>query len=391
MKKLILVFCLICFALPCFAINQQKDNEDFLNSLNINTRLSANSLQEEYENKFSEQLRKDLSIGVLLDSIYLLKDDYKGYMNNGGSIYGTILYNIDKIEKSNNPYKNCDLKYLNQVKSNIENAVKNNVVPQLIVVGNEEYKLLSDNTKDLVNLNNILSETNKEVYLNNIIKDFAYKIGVWEEECEKYKFNMKKLKEIEEEIDKEENICKNYLNSYKDFQNKSEVVYNKVKEIQSSLSSLSYQIYEVGKAYEQKKFLEWAQRNNKKVTCGNLSNFVYAPYASAPQLGCIYTYLPKRDFTLQTLQSVNGGVILTGSYSLTHATHINNIFLQTSKVFADGQYIMEPLVVEYKGFYDYYTVLGVKKRIYKFYRLGQPEIDKNFNIPGQPFYFYQAY
>ena len=37
------------------------------------------------------------------------------------------------------------------------------------------------------------------------------------------------------------------------------------------------------------------------------------------------------------------------------------------------------------------TVFGVKKRIYKFYRWGQSEIDANFKIPGQPLYFYYPY
>lgn len=47
--------------------------------------------------------------------------------------------------------------------------------------------------------------------------------------------------------------------------------------------------------------------------------------------------------------------------------------------------------ITFKGYYDYTTVFGVKKRIYKFYRWGQSEIDANFKIPGQPLYFYYPY
>lgn len=87
-----------------------------------------------------------------------------------------------------------------------------------------------------------------------------------------------------------------------------------------------------------------------------------------------------------------GGVILTGEYLGPYGPPgYGSIFLQTSKQFADGQIIRDGIVAEYKGFYDYYTVLGAKKRIYKFYRLGETEIKKNFEIPGQPFYFYLPY
>lgn len=254
-----------------------------------------------------------------------------------------------------------------------------------------EYYLNKININKNASSNNLLLFKDKSSYISNLIEEYNYKINQWNEDCEKYKSNMKKLKEIYNDVNNEDEAIKTYLDNSQYNSNKSDVVYNKLKEIESSLSNLAYQIYKLGEAYEKQKFIDWVKRNNKKINCGSLANFVYMPYAPAPQLGCAYTYLPQRDFTLQVFQSVNSGVILTGSYSLTHAPHINNIFLQTVKTFADGQYIMEPLVVEYKGYYDYYTVLGAKKRIYKFYRYGQKEIDANFNIPGQPFYFYQPY
>lgn len=371
MKKLVCVMCLICLALPVFA---------------------DNLLQQKYEDDFNkDKIKTHISTFILFDGIDLLKDDYDGYNNGRDTMYGEIMYLIEDINKKNAPYKNLNIEYLNKIKSNIVNAANNDINPSPIIVDDEEYKHLTEDTKILINLNNINSTTDKTTYINDVIEGYNYQINQWNEDCKKYKYNSKKLKEIYDDINKEKELTKKYLEKYRYTSDRSEIIYNKVKEMNSSLSNLSSQIYKLGEAYEKQKFIDWAKRNNKNINCGSLSNFVYAPYAPPPQIGCVYTYLPQRDFTLQVLQSVNGGVILTGSYSLTHATHINNIFLQTVKTFADGQYIMEPLVVEYKGYYDYYTVLGAKKRIHKFYRYGQKEINANFNIPGQPFYFYQAY
>lgn len=163
------------------------------------------------------------------------------------------------------------------------------------------------------------------------------------------------------------------LDSIKDFDTKAQEV-----------SEYSYN-------YEKQKYENWIAKNNKKRISGALETFVYG-YGSSPVTGALYKHHPTQNLFLKVLQSVPGGVILTGSYRVGNGMYnINPIFLQTTKTFADGQYIREPLMAEFKGYYDYTTVLGARKRIYKFYRLGQKEIDANFNIPGQPFYFYQPY
>lgn len=173
----------------------------------------------------------------------------------------------------------------------------------------------------------------------------------------------------------------NYAKIYKNNEQLSNEWYNIAVEV----SKYSYN-------YEKQKYVTWAQKNHKKMIANiALSSYVYQPYSTAPQTGYLYVYNPKTDFTLQVLQTVSGGVILTGSYYMAHTPEIDHIFLQTSKKYADGKYILEPVIAEYKGYYDYYTVLGIKKRIYKFYRLGEAEIKKNFEIPGQPFYFYHPY
>ncbi len=159
---------------------------------------------------------------------------------------------------------------------------------------------------------------------------------------------------------------------------------NLIQEYDSKAEEVSEYSYN----YEKKKYNDWAVKNNKKQIKGALEQFVYASHYQ-PQSG-LYTHNPRKNFYLKVFQTVPGGVILTGSYSI-GTSSVNNIFLQTSKQFADGQIIAEPIIAEFKGYYDYTTVLGAKKRIYKFYRYGQNEIKSTFNIPGQPFYFYKPY
>lgn len=155
----------------------------------------------------------------------------------------------------------------------------------------------------------------------------------------------------------------------------------KYDEIAKIVSEYSYN-------YEKQQYQKGLVKNGKKQVKGTLEQFVYASHYQ-PQVGALYTHHPTNNLFLKVLQTVPGGVILTGTYIGANTYGQNLIFLQTSKSFADGQYIREPLTTEFKGYYDYTTVLGVKKRIYKFYRLGQNEINANFKIPGQIFYFYE--
>ena len=142
--------------------------------------------------------------------------------------------------------------------------------------------------------------------------------------------------------------------------------------------------------YEQKKYNEWAIRNGKKQIKGSLEGFVYNSY-NTPVKNSLYTHDPINNLFLKVLQTVPGGVIISGTYIGGGISGVNLIYLQTTKPYADGQYIKEPIIAEFKGYYDYTTVLGARKRIYKFYRYGTNEIKSNFVIPGQPLYFYSNY
>lgn len=142
--------------------------------------------------------------------------------------------------------------------------------------------------------------------------------------------------------------------------------------------------------YEKKKYNEWAVRNGKKQIKGSLEEFIYNSY-NTPVTNCLYTHDPINNLFLKVLQTVPGGVILSGTYIGSGISGVNLIYLQTTKSYTDGQYIKEPIIAEFRGYYDYTTVLGVRKRIYKFYRYGTNEIKSNFVIPGQPLYFYSNY
>lgn len=171
-------------------------------------------------------------------------------------------------------------------------------------------------------------------------------------------------------------------------------IYQAHVEMQNSINNFNLKAKEVSEYsynYEKQKFENWVAKNNKKPVTGALETFVYG-YGPSPVMGALYKHHPTQNLFLKVQQTVPGGVILTGSYRVGNGMYnINPVFLQTTKTFADGQYIRELIMAEFKGYYDYTTVLGARKRIYKFYRLGQKEIDANFTIPGQPFYFYQPY
>lgn len=165
-------------------------------------------------------------------------------------------------------------------------------------------------------------------------------------------------------------------------------IYNLIQEKIKKYDEMAKIVSEYSYNYEADIYKASQVKNGKKQVKGTLEQFVYGSHYQ-PQQGALYTHHPTNNLFLKVLQTVPGGVILTGTYIGHNVYGQNLIFLQTSKSFSDGQYIREPLTAEFKGYYDYTTVLGARKRIYKFYRLGQNEINANFKIPNQTFYFYE--
>lgn len=120
----------------------------------------------------------------------------------------------------------------------------------------------------------------------------------------------------------------------------------------------------------------------KEQICGNLASIVYYPQSNPPKIGCLYAYntYGQTPFWLQVKQVVNGGILVSADDAgIYHYGFYNpkDIYIQTSKQFVDGQILQDKEIVKYTGYYDYITVLGARKRVYKFYRYGKYEIDKN--------------
>lgn len=120
----------------------------------------------------------------------------------------------------------------------------------------------------------------------------------------------------------------------------------------------------------------------KEQICGNLASIVYYPQSNPPKMGCLYAYntYGQTPFWLQVKQIVNGGILVSADDAgIYHYGFYNpkDIYIQTSKQFVDGQILKDKEIVKYTGYYDYITVLGARKRVYKFYRYGKYEIDKN--------------
>lgn len=257
------------------------------------------------------------------------------------------------------------------------------------------YKANPNNMKSNEQLVNDLIETisqfqNIKAFIENEIYDECY---------QKYLYIFKKLisRENFSQFD-EKRIYFNklskdsYIRNFSQFEDNFLIfkLHQRLIEEINKYKGLDNEIYRYSYNYEKNKYYDWAKQNNKKMIRGSLGQFVYQNIEQ-PLINSLYIHNPKYNLFMVVQQSVPGGVILTGKYLIGNNIYSNNpIFLQTNKKFADGAIITEKIIAEYKGFYDYTTVLGSKKRIYKFYRYGENEIKNNF-YGSQNFYFYSPY
>lgn len=118
----------------------------------------------------------------------------------------------------------------------------------------------------------------------------------------------------------------------------------------------------------------------KEKISGSLSDFVYLPYAT-PKQGAIYIHNPQVDYPLQVVQALKGGVLINGDFNVSH-NQMKNIYVQTTKQYVTGQWLSEPIIVKFIGTMDYTSLVG-NQRVWKFYKYGKAEIEKNvdFDIP----------
>lgn len=142
-KKIILFFVLFYFINPC---------------------LASNLLQQTYETNNAET---EVKYPISHNKIYLIKEDYYGYMHGKKALYGGILFHIEELKKSNNPDKELNLQYLNLVKTkyekiillqnnSIDNNMRLNTLTSKIIIDDADYKRLTTETKDLIQIINTI-------------------------------------------------------------------------------------------------------------------------------------------------------------------------------------------------------------------------------------------
>lgn len=347
----------------------------------VNIVFAANDLQKQFENQL-KQARASLSFNVL----YLINDDFKGYYNDGDTIIGMFENQYDELKKTN---KEPDISYLSLIIKNYKQAYKiqNEAPLSYIFIEDDKYNLLEENTKKSIGIYNMLC--NRAMQSSSDF-DFDYyynELKIAQNKFESDMNNMKQNNEIYLRIYSLYEQIKNYDKYMTDKKIIGKEFQRKLNELEHALYKLYSRIYDYSYSYEKKKYENWLVQNNKKIIKGTLQQFVYNQY-NKPQVGALYIHDPKNLYLI-VKQTVPGGIIVSGDTNLGSTYYkVNDIYIQTVKQFADDTYITEPIVAEYKGFYDYTTVLGAPRRIYKFYRYGQSEIKNNFKIPPEKYYFH---
>lgn len=137
------IFCILYLVSPCIA---------------------GNLLQQEYE---VNNATTDIKFPINYNKLYLLKEDYYGYLNGKKSIYGGIIYLIEKNEKDNIPNKALNLRYLNLAKakfdkiiliqnSNLDQNIRLNSLASKIIIDDEDYQKLSTDIKEAIRIMNTI-------------------------------------------------------------------------------------------------------------------------------------------------------------------------------------------------------------------------------------------
>ena len=296
--------------------------------------------------------------------------------------YDTVLGEIKK-QKNKSDYINA--KYLQMIINKFNAIAENREGFDKIIVNDKDYLLLNNKTKAFLAFYNYnCTVANKEPMER--YEQQREVVNTLYLEFENNKNNMKKNRELYDRVKNIINQNATYQKYLTTQQKTNTIVIDNERYINESLQKLSLEIENYSYKYEETKYYNWVKKNNKKFIRGLLREAVYNARFT-PEIGSLYIFNPK-DYPLKVFQNVQGGVILTGDTSLSFGSIPNSIFIQTTKKFADDTFITEPIIAEYKGLYNYTTVLGSSHTIHKFYRLDEKEQEANFSIPGQPFYFY---
>ena len=403
MKKILVYLFLTMFIFtPVFAQeNTPKKKNFFVNIRDSFSYQNQLKFEEKYKAKLLEDLKNAKSLHAVLTffvpSNFLLAEDYKYFNESKGSFLGD-LYNMKKKFESSTELSNKEFN-INILDVLINKIIKlsgnYNTYTEKIKLTNNDIECLDKELLAFVVMFNVymLDDSIKEMHFENIDKYINEILKAYSLNFEDNKNNLVKLSELDASIDVECQKLRALSEDIDKFNkhgvNYADKVARKAMDVNNQLVKLSSSINTYGRNIEKGQYLNWLKKNNlKEISNIPLYSFVYGTNYSEPNKNLLYAHQPI--YPIQVLQSVSGGVLLTGSHAIPQADNIQIIFMETNKKYADGQIIRKPIVAEYKGIYQYYNVLGTKNSVYKFRELTQTEINKRYNFKHK-FYFYEPY
>lgn len=336
---------------PVFAQENTPKKKNFFVSIKDSFSYQNQlKFEEEYKEKTLENIKKISSASELLSFFvpgkYMLIEELQ-YYNEGKKCVLAYLYNKKEDLKNS---KNADSNELNLyiidalISKTTEIAIENgyNVYANKIKLTNNELDFLDETLKELVMRFNlfVFDDVFKETQFNNIDAYVNEILKTYSSNFEDNKNNLAKLSELDASINAEcqklralsENINKFNKHSV----NYADKVARKAMDVNNQLVKLSSSINIYSRNIEKGQYLSWLKKNNlKEISNIPLYSFVYGTNYSEPNKNLLYAHQPI--YPIQVLQSVSGGVLLTGSHAIPQADNIQIIFMETNKKYADGQ------------------------------------------------------
>ena len=427
-KVLIYLFIALYLFTPAFAqdeIKKVKKDNFFTKIKNNISYENQRKAEEEYYNQMCMRTSDIVAKGETIENViggfvpndFAIQEDFSIYQQKGNSIIGEIyktLENIENKEYSDNigidMYKSTCFenkqfniailnKIINQYKKKID-AIKMkdyNIdlsynTPTKIMLSNQDFDKLEEDVKNRLLLINYVffdMASVQQTYYKFLDSSINGILNKYNQQFNENKNNLAKLNDLYNLLSSERDKLTSYANGIKRLHNQDDYctsLMNKINNTSEKISNLQNSVGSYGISVEKTSYNNWLKKNNvKPISKTTLSNYVYGTYYEVPNKNFLYKHIPI--YPVQVLQSVNGGVLLTGNYSIIQADNIQVVFLETNKKYANGYILRNPLILEYKGIYNYYNTFGAKNSIYWFRELSQAEINKKYaSLPN--YYFF---
>ena len=414
-KVLIYLFIALYLFTPAFAqdeIKKVKKDNFFTKIKNNISYENQRKAEEEYCNQMCMRTSDIVAKGETIENViggfvpndFAIQEDFSIYQQKGNSIIGEIyktLENIENKEYFENKQFNIAIlnKIINQYKKKID-AIKMkdyNIdlsynTPTKIMLSNQDFDKLEEDVKNRLLLINYVffdMASVQQTYYKFLDSSINGILNKYNQQFNENKNNLAKLNDLYNLLSSERDKLTSYANGIKRLHNQDDYctsLMNKINNTSEKISNLQNSVGSYGISVEKTSYNNWLKKNNvKPISKTTLSNYVYGTYYEVPNKNFLYKHIPI--YPVQVLQSVNGGVLLTGNYSIIQADNIQVVFLETNKKYANGYILRNPLILEYKGIYNYYNTFGAKNSIYWFRELSQAEINKKYaSLPN--YYFF---